>query len=113
MSKVLYDTDQGIVYPYNRADGQSVAGLAPHIVVLDVVDEPAPETVPDGFEAQAAISIDLPNKRYINTWNVVPRPPRRWNTITEFWTALPEHTKAAMCPPPNADLERLLADLLT
>lgn len=90
--RIIHDTLTGIDYPLNREDGEPVIGLASHLVVLEVIDEPIPEPG-DGYSMRRAAPVDdfVAGTRTIG-WIVEPLPPAepeppepRW---IQFGTAL-------------------------
>jgi hypothetical protein len=91
---------QRIRYP--RADGGPIAGLAPELVLLEVVEAPAPEYEPATqiLGAYAATPrIDLAALTATYTRTVLPKPPP---TLTErldaLWAQMPTNVQLQFDP---------------
>lgn len=56
---LLYHTINRTLHPYPRSDDAPVVGLDPVYRVLEVVDAPPPDVVPEGFYSKMEESVDL------------------------------------------------------
>lgn len=69
----LYDQETRRVLPYPRRDSKEVEQLDPRYVVLEVVEDPAPE-LKDGCMALQSETLDLTEKKLKRGWVVQPKP---------------------------------------
>ena len=71
---VLFNTTTQQVVPYPRHDNESVEGLDPTYIVLEVVQQDEIERDPAVQDLIGTETVDLDNLKLIRGWKVVDKP---------------------------------------
>lgn len=73
--KTLYDTSTAKLAPYPRSDDEPVVGLDPCYLVLDLIQQEKPETIPAGYYLSRTEAIDLDALQVTRGWELVAHEP--------------------------------------
>lgn len=73
--KILYDTDIERLVPYPRSDDEPVVGLDPCYLVLELIEQEKPESIPAGYYLSRTEAIDLDALQVTRGWELVAHEP--------------------------------------
>jgi hypothetical protein len=72
--KLLYNTETQKLLPWPRIDDEPVVGLAPHLLEMNVVQDPQPAYDPATQRLEKTEVIDTDNRTVTRGWSVVEVP---------------------------------------
>jgi hypothetical protein len=75
--KKLYDTITASIIPYPRDDEESIIGLDPKFLVLDVINETIPSYDNNVSMVLSTETVDIVNSTIIYGWNISPIPSEK------------------------------------